>query len=156
MKRDLHGLRILVTGASSGIGRSVAEQAALEGARVALAARSSDKLAELEQSLKHRNADAIAIPADITIEADRERLLQTVAERFGGLDVLVNNAGVASFGHFADSTEEILRHIMEVNFFGPVELMRRAIPMLRQGRLPALTQHRDERGAARRNGTLRY
>ena len=63
MKRDLHGLRILVTGASSGIGRSIAEQAALEGARVALAARSRDKLAELEQSLKQRSADAIAITA---------------------------------------------------------------------------------------------
>lgn len=137
MIRDLHGLRMLVTGASSGIGHSVAEQAALAGARVAVAARSADKLDALAQSLKQQCAEAVAIPADITIEADRERLLDTVEKSLGGLDVLVNNAGIASFGHFADSTEEILRRIMEVNFFGPVELIRRAIPLLRRGRQPA-------------------
>src|SRR5205823_5905781 len=81
--------------------------------------------------------EAIAIPADITREEDRNRLLQTAGARFGGLDVLINNAGVASFGHFADSSEEVLRQIMEVNFFAPVELMRKAIPILRQGRQPA-------------------
>jgi short-subunit dehydrogenase len=138
MKRDLHGLRMLITGASSGIGRAVAEQAVARGARVALAARSADKLEALAQALGRGPNDVLAAPADVTNESERERLLQTVAERFGGLDVLVNNAGVASFGHFADSSEEILRQIMEVNFFAPVELIRRAIPLLRKGRQPAI------------------
>src|SRR5262245_54588943 len=124
MKRDLRGLRLLITGASGGIGRSIAEQAAAAGARVALAARSADKLEELAQALKQCGAEAVAIPADITLEVDRERLMRTVVEHLGGLDVLINNAGVASFGHFADSTEAVLRQIMEVNFFAPVELIR--------------------------------
>ena len=59
-------------------------------------------------------------------------------ERFDGLDALINIAGVASFGHFAEGTEAILRQIMEVNFFAPAELIRLAIPVLTQGRQPAI------------------
>ncbi len=72
------------------------------------------------------------------MEADRQRLLDEVQARFGGLDVLINNAGVASWAHFADSTEAILRQVMEVNFFAPAELIRRAIPMLTRGNQPAV------------------
>src|SRR5713226_4156814 len=99
MIRDLHGLRIIITGASSGIGRCMAEQAAAEGARVVLAARSTSALEELAGDLRKRSFEAIPVTADITNEADRQRLLQTAVDRLGGLDVLINNAGVASFGH---------------------------------------------------------
>jgi short-subunit dehydrogenase len=138
MQRDLRGLRLLITGASSGIGRCLAEQAAQQGAHVALTARSADKLQGLAASLMARGARAVAVPADITSETDRRRLLDTVVDHFGGLDTLVNNAGVASFGHFATSSEDILRQIMEVNFFAPAELIRSAIPILVQGRQPAV------------------
>src|SRR4051812_6765333 len=111
MVRQLPGLRILVTGASSGIGRCVAEQLAQRGARVALAARSAHKLADLARSLSGRSAEALAVPADVTSADDRQRLLETVLARFGGLDVLINVAGVASFGHFADSTEAVARQV---------------------------------------------
>jgi len=138
MKRDLQDRRLLITGASSGIGRSLAEQAAAAGARVALTARSADKLDELAAQLTAKGADALAVPADITRDDDRQRLLDRVVQRFGGLDVLVNNAGVASWSHFADSDEATLRQVMEVNFFAPVELTRLAIPVLTQGRQPAV------------------
>jgi short-subunit dehydrogenase len=138
MKRELRGHRILITGASSGIGRSLAEQVADAGARVILASRSTDRLDELARSLTARGAEALAIPTDITREDDRRRLLETTVERFGGLDVLVNNAGVGSWAHFADCTEEILRRVMEVNFFAPAELIRLAIPTLVQGQRPAI------------------
>jgi short-subunit dehydrogenase len=129
---------MLITGASSGIGRCLAEQAALAGARVAVAARSTDKLEQLVEELTAQGGDAFAVPADVTSEVDRQRLLDMVVERWGGLDVLVNNAGVGSWGHFADSTEEILRQIMEVNFFAPAELIRLAIPLLTDGNQPAI------------------
>src|SRR5436190_21427985 len=138
MKRELRGQRVLITGASSGIGRCLAEQTAHEGARLALAARSRDKLEELASSLTAKGAEVLAVAADVTSEADRARLLERVVERFDGLDVLVNNAGVGSWGHFAGSTEEVLRQVMEVNFFAPAELIRLAIPVLTRGRQPAV------------------
>jgi short-subunit dehydrogenase len=138
MKRDLRGRRLLITGASGGIGRCLAEQAAITGARVAVAARSQEKLQELASSLSTRGVDVLPITADVTLEADRARLLQTVVEHFDGLDVLVNNAGVASWGHFTGGTEEILRQVMEVNFFAPTELIRLAVPVLRRGQQPAI------------------
>jgi len=138
MKRELSGSRILITGASEGIGKALAEQAVHRGARVGLAARSADKLAELARTLAGSGGEALAIPADVTSAADAERMLDAMVERFGGLDVLVNNAGIASFGHFAESSESLLRQIMEVNFFAPAELIRRALPLLRQGRQPAI------------------
>jgi short-subunit dehydrogenase len=138
MKRDLRGRRLLITGASGGIGRCLAEQAAAAGARLVLAARSAEPLRELAINLGAGGADVLAVPADVTSDADRKRLLAAAVERFGGLDVLVNNAGVASFAHFSDSTEEVLRQVMEVNFFAAAELIRLAIPVLVQGRQPAV------------------
>jgi short-subunit dehydrogenase len=138
MVRDLTCRRLLITGASSGIGRCLAEQAALQGACVAAAARSADKLDELARSLQSRGAEIFPIQADVTSEADRQRLIAAVVDRFGGLDVLIHNAGVAGWGHFATATEDLLRQTMEVNFFAPAELIRLAIPHLTQGRQPAI------------------
>lgn len=135
MKRDLHGRRILITGASSGIGKALAERLAQEGARLALAARSEDKLRELAQSLK---TETLVVRADVSLDTDRRRLIEEAAAHFGGLDILINNAGIASWAYFANSTEEILRQIMEVNFFAPAELMRLAIPILTRGQQPAI------------------
>jgi short-subunit dehydrogenase len=138
MRRDLRGCRVLLTGASGGIGRCLAEQAAGAGARLVLAARSGAKLDELARSLAARGADVVAVPADVTAEADRRRLVDAAVGHFEGLDVLINNAGVASFGHFADSSEAVLRQVMEVNFFAPAELMRLAAPVLTRGHQPAV------------------
>ncbi len=135
MVRDLRGSRFLITGASSGIGRCLAHQASALGARVAVMARSAKKLEEVSHSLA---GPALSVPGDVTQEADRERALNRVVEEWGGLDVLVNNAGIASHGHFADSSEAILRQVMEVNFFAPAELIRRAAPILMRGRQPAI------------------
>ncbi len=138
MKRELQRSRTLITGASSGIGRCLAQQLAAVGSRVAVVARSAEKLEELVRSIEAQDGEAIAIPADVTVEADRRRMLDTVTDHFGGLDVLINNAGVGSWGHFGDSTEGILRQIMEVNFFAAAELCRLALPLLTEGNQPAV------------------
>lgn len=137
MKRTLHGRRVLLTGASSGIGRALASQLAQAGAKLLLAARSADKLDAMAEELG-KTTEVIACPTDITREVDRQRLLYTATLRWGGLDVVINNAGVASWAHFADCTEAILRQVMEVNFFAPTELMRSAIPLLLEGQQPAI------------------
>jgi short-subunit dehydrogenase len=138
MAREIRGRRFLITGASGGIGRALAEQAASAGARLAIAARSRDNLNALADTLRARGAEVHTIPADVSSATDRERMLEEAESNLGGLDVLVNNAGVAAWGHFATSTEDILRQVMEVNFFAPVELIRSAIPHLERGNNPAV------------------
>lgn len=137
MTRDLAGRRILLTGASSGIGGCLAEQLAGAGARLVVAARSEDRLLDLARSLDGRG-EVVPVRGDVSQEGDRRRLIETAVSRLGGLDVLINNAGIASWAHFADSNEAILRQIMEVNFFAPAELIRMAIPHLVEGQQPAV------------------
>lgn len=138
MRRDLRGRRTLITGASGGIGQAIARQAAQAGARLILAARSAEPLEALAKELHATGAEVVAVPADVTSEGDRSHLLDVALTRFDGLDVLINNAGVGSFGHFADSSEDLLRQVMEVNFFAPAELIRKAVPVLTRGHQPAV------------------
>jgi short-subunit dehydrogenase len=138
MRRELTGKRAILTGASGGIGRAIAAELTRAGVRVALAGRNSQKLNELATQLRAAGGEVVAIPADLTKPDDRQRLVESAVAALGGLDLLVNNAGVGSWGHFADSTEAICREVMEVNFFAPVELTRLAVPHLMRGNQPAV------------------
>lgn len=135
MQRDLRDCNVLITGASRGIGRCLAEKLAPLGVQLTLAARSERALCELARRL---GPNVHAVPADITAADQRECLIDIAIEKMGRLDVLINNAGVGSFGHFDTSSEAVLRTIMEVNFFAPAELMRLAVRHLRHGRRPAV------------------
>jgi short-subunit dehydrogenase len=130
MRRDVRGRVVLITGASRGIGKRVAFRLAKLGARLALTARSADDLAKIVGDLRASGTDVDAFPADLTNPADREQLVARVVERFGGLDVLLNCAGVCSFGEFSTSREDIARRVLEVNFFAPVEMIRVCQPHL--------------------------
>jgi short-subunit dehydrogenase len=135
MRRELTGKRVILTGASGGIGRATAEALVKAGARVALASRNAEALRQLAGAL---GGDTVAVPIDVTKPEDHERLVRTAVEKFGGIDLLINNAGVGSWGHFSSSTPEIMRQVMEVNFFGPIELTRVAMPHLMKGDQPAV------------------
>ncbi|MCS7167223.1 MAG: SDR family oxidoreductase [Gemmatales bacterium] len=137
-KRQLSGMRTLVTGASQGIGRALALAAAKRGAWVLAVARSGDLLQEVQREAQGLPGRLETLVADVTSAEDRQRMLQAAVAFFGGLDILVNNAGIGATGHFSDASEERLRRIFEVNFFGPAELIRLAIPLLRQGRTPLI------------------
>src|SRR2546428_8152325 len=99
MIRDLRERRVLITGASSGIGRCLAEQLAGCGARLILAARSDDKLAELGRDLKSQDQEALAGSADVTNENDRPPLLALLGDPFGGLAFLGHKPRWRSWGH---------------------------------------------------------
>jgi short-subunit dehydrogenase len=137
-RRDIRGLRILITGASQGIGRALAEAAASRGARVLAAARSGPLLAELAASVRAAGGVIETVEADVTEAADRSRMVQAAEQHFGGLDVLVNNAGIGATGHFAEVGPDRLRKIMEVNFFGLTETTRVCLPALKKGNTPAI------------------
>lgn len=138
MSRDLKGKRVILTGATGGMGQATARALAKAGSRIVLAARSVEVLQALESELRSAGADVFAVPTDVTVAADRERLIHKTLEHLGGLDVLLNLSGIGSHGHFSTSTPEINRQVMETNFFAPVELMRLAIPHLTNGNQPAI------------------
>lgn len=129
---ELRGRSILVTGASRGIGRRVALRLAALGAHLTITARSVNELESLAEECSQLGGIVIIVPADLTNPDERHLLFQSVEEAYGRLDILVNCAGVASFGEFTSSTEAILRYVMEINFFVPMELIRLALPMLLQ------------------------
>ena len=132
-KHSLSGRRVLITGASSGIGRALVEQCVAAQARVLMTARRAERLDALAERLGSRGASQVVVlPGDVTDTDHRQQLMATAIDAFGGLDVLINNAGIGGIGTFASATEHRLRRIMEVNFFAPVELIRAALPLLRQ------------------------
>ena len=134
MQRDLVGKRAILTGASGGIGRALAHALSRAGVRLVLAGRNVEGLKQLAADLP----ESVVESADVTVPADRQRLVEAAVCEFGGLDLLVNAAGVGSFGHFAGSSEVVLRKIMEVNFFAAAELTRTALPQLMKGVQPAI------------------
>ncbi len=136
-RRATAGLRILLTGASSGIGRELAVQLVRQGASVFALARRGERLQQLAAEINQPNLFTFR-EADVTKPSDRDQVINACRERFGGLDLLVNNAGSGAIGLFASSDEERLRRVMEVNFFAPVELTRLALPLLRLGNKPLI------------------
>lgn len=138
-KRDIAGSRSIVTGASSGIGRELAVQLSQQGGHAVLVARSEDKLRQLADTISTdpQCTGSIEIVAgDVTDPSVRREAIARAQTAFGGLDALVNNAGVGAFGLFVESTPERLRQIMEVNFFAAAEFIREALPALQDGRRP--------------------
>ena len=102
------------------------------------AARTATLLQELKDQLGPHAANLEIVTGDITRPEDRQQMIDAAVNSFGGLDVLVNNAGVGATGHFAEAGPDRLRQIMEVNFFALLEMTRLALPLLRKGRTPAL------------------
>ncbi len=137
-RRTLAGAAIVVTGASSGIGRELALQLAARGARLLLVARREDRLRALVEQLSGQQAQAGYIAGDITEPQLRDQVVKAAQDQLGGIDVLINNAGVGALGRFSAANESRLRRIFEVNFFAPVELIRICLPLLRQGRRPMI------------------
>lgn len=137
-KREISGMRTVITGASSGIGRALVVELARQGARCVLVARRIEKLeATVAEILAEIPEAAVEIVAgDITDAVVRKTAIERCVVAFGGLDAVINNAGIGSFGRFADSDPARLRQIMEVNFFAPVELIRAALPALKASSAP--------------------
>jgi short-subunit dehydrogenase len=137
-RRKLPGARAILTGASSGIGRALALELARRKVRQVLTARRQDRLQELEREIATLGGESVSVPGDITDEALRRRLVETAQQRWGGLDILINNAGMGLFGPFQEADSDRLRQTFEVNFFAPVELIRAALPLLKQGNHPII------------------
>lgn len=130
---SLKGKVAVVTGASRGIGAAIAHALAEEGCRLVLAARSVDRLEEVAANLTGLHGNAVlTIPTDIGDESQARNLIERAADQFGAVDILVNNAGVGIYGAVDELRLDDLRHVFEVNFFGPMAAMQEAVRVMRQ------------------------
>jgi NADP-dependent 3-hydroxy acid dehydrogenase YdfG len=130
---SLDGRRIAITGASSGIGEATAELLAAEGAAVAVGARREDRLADLVERITSAGGTAHAIPVDVSDEPSAKSFVEGAAEQMGGLDGLVNNAGVMLLGPIDGADTETWRRMVDVNLLGLLYCTHAALPILREG-----------------------
>jgi short-subunit dehydrogenase len=122
---------VVITGASSGIGRATALRFAAKGARLVLAARGAESLEEVARECRKRGAKAIAVPTDVTDVGQVEELAARAVQEFGRLDVWVNNAAVGAFGLLTEIPPKDFQRVLDVNISGYVNGARAALPRLR-------------------------
>lgn len=130
MQNRLNGKIAAVTGASSGIGRAIVERYVAEGARVLAFARNA---AELDALAAVHPGKVVPVAGDVTRPEDLQRLVDAAVEVFGGVDIVVPNAGIARVVSFEESTAEAFHTQFSVNLFGAVETVRRFLPHIRKG-----------------------
>ena len=131
MSKQLQGKVAVVTGASNGIGRGIAETFAAEGARTVLVARRAQLLDEVASGIRSRGGEALPVPADLTQEAAITALFATVTKTYGRLDVLVNNAGVATHINTEDISLEYWREVLDINLTAPFLCSREAVRIMK-------------------------
>lgn len=126
----LGGCRALLTGAGSGIGRCLALALGAQGARLVLVGRNESRLAAVAQDIIHAGGEALAMPHDLGDPQGHEPLVRATVERLGGLDLLVNNAGVSGFGEFAHEHPAQINALVNTNIAAPLLLTRAALPVM--------------------------
>lgn len=119
---------IIITGASSGIGLATARLFAGMGAKLSLAARSIDILESLASELTDDRSRILCIKTDVSVEEDCRRLIEETVRRFGKIDILINNAGISMRAPFLDVNMEVIKKLMNVNFWGTVYCTKYALP----------------------------
>jgi len=137
-KRSFAGKRVILTGASSGIGWYVAAELVRAGAFVVVTSRREERLKQLRQAFGNPLKRLIAVPGDVAEDIHRQTLVDVAVQQLGGIDLVINNAGVGAIGSFERASPERLRRIFEVDFFAAAELTRLALPHLRSGIEPAV------------------
>jgi len=130
MKQLFRNKVVIVTGASSGIGEAVARKFAENGSKVMLAARSEEKLAKIVWEIKSEGYEAGYVRTDVTSEENCRNLVQKTVEKYGTVNILINNAGLSMRASFNDVSLEVLKTLMDVNFWGTVYCTKYALPYL--------------------------
>jgi len=130
--RDLSKCAVVITGASSGIGRAAALAFAARGSRLALAARAQQPLEEVARECEACGTEALWLATDVREEEQVSELARRTVDRFGRLDVWVNSAGVIVYGRFEDVPTDVFRAVIETNLFGQVHGARAALPHFRR------------------------
>lgn len=125
---DIKGKNVFLTGATGGIGGCIAKVLAEKGANIALVGRNSERLSATKAVCEKSDCKVIGIEADLTCEDDIKRAVKEAEAVLGPIDILINNAGAMSFGPVAACSDEEIRKVIMSNIYGPVRLIREALP----------------------------
>ena len=142
------GKSVVVTGASAGIGLAIARAFGARGAKLTISGRNAENLNAAAAELRAAGADVLAIPGDVSRWGDCEELIGGAIARSGGVDILINNAGISMRSLFADTDIAVLRQLMEVNFWGAVNCTKLAYASIqaRRGSIVASAASQAIRG----------
>ncbi|MFZ4400741.1 MAG: SDR family oxidoreductase [Bacteroidales bacterium] len=121
---------VIITGASSGIGKALVFGLAVMGAKVVLAARNLNIIDDISSSLNVKGYDTIAVKVDVTLEEDCKHLIEKTIWKYGKIDVLINNAGISMRAMFEDVDLKVIHQLMDVNFWGTVYCTKYALPYI--------------------------
>jgi len=121
---------VIVTGASSGIGKAYAEAFAAAGAAVVMAARNAEAMEAIRSDLEQKGTRTLVVKADVSLEEDCRMLVEKTLEAFGRIDILVNNAGISMRSLLEETDLSVIRRLMDVNFWGMVYCTKYALPHL--------------------------
>lgn len=121
---------VIITGASSGIGKATAIAASAHGAKLVLAARNTELLNNVASECLKSTAEVIVVTADVSVEEDCKRIIHSTIEAYGRIDVLINNAGISMRAVFEQTDLKVLKRIMDVNYWGTVYCTKYALPWL--------------------------
>ncbi len=131
---DLTGRVVLITGGSRGLGLAVAREFGAQGCQLVLCARDAEELERARQDLQQRGAEALAVPCDVTDPDQVQRAVDTATERFGGVNILVNIAGIIAVGPAQAMTREDFQDAMDVDFWGTLHPILAVLPQMRARR----------------------
>ena len=145
---SFHGKTVLITGASSGIGRATALRLAGHGAHIVLSARNLDALEKVRQEIQSTGGVALVAPADVTNADQVRQAVETTVAHFGKLDILIASAGLSMRAYFEGSALEAMERVMRVNFFGALYATHYALPHVKKtkGSLVAISSLTGKRG----------
>ncbi len=125
---------VVITGASSGIGLALVKECASRGAKVVMAARNIEKLSELSRELTASGTECLAVQTDVSREEDCKKLMEQAVQKFGTIHILINNAGISMRALFAELDLDVVRRVMDVNFWGTVYCSKYAYPYLQENK----------------------
>ncbi len=150
----MKGKVVIITGGSSGIGKALVYAFAQKGSKVVNAARNEVKLKEIEQDLTSKGLTVASVVADVSLEHDCKRIIETCLEHFGKIDILINNAGISMRAAFIDLDLDVIRTLMNTNFWGTVYCTKYALPhiLINKGSIVGISSIAGFQGLPGRTG----
>jgi dehydrogenase/reductase SDR family member 7B len=119
---------VIITGGTSGIGKALAFEFGLKGSRIVITGRDADALKRTAEDLQEKGVEVVAVSADVTSPGDNKHMVDEALRSFGRIDVLINNAGISMRAIFEEVDPEVIRKVMDINFYGAVYATKYCLP----------------------------